>query len=1006
MRFYLISRLQPYVITCLLTTACGLVGFAGELGGTDHASRMAASSELFRDQVVPIFREHCLECHGGGAKVKSGFSLASRADLLKGGDQGVAVVPERPEASPLLGYVTHQEEPYMPPKKPMLAASQLEAIEKWIALGAAYDKPLAQPVAEADTPLEVTADDRDYWAYRRLQKAETPSVDPAEWSTNAIDRFIAAQHAAHGLQPSALLEPTKLLRRVWFDLLGLPPTREAVQAFVADHDDDGYEKVIDELLESDHFGERWARHWLDVARFAESHGFEHDSDRPFAYHYRDFVIRAFNEDMPYDQFVRWQIAGDELAADDPRALMATGFLGAGVFPTQITIAEAERVRYDALDDMLATTGSAMLATTIGCARCHDHKYDPIPVRDYYSLLSAFTTTVRTEVPVDLWKLERGKMAAFEAQHSKLQEELATYEHSQLGHHFTTWLGSRPVKADEPAENGSWEAIVPTQLTSAGGAEFKTVGDGSYLATGANPDTDTFTITGQVAGDALRSVRLEALADESLVKGGPGRAVNGNFALTEFKVTFKPEGEGMKPVDLKLSAPRATFEQTGLPVAATIDMDEKSAWAVDPEFGKNHAVIYKVENAEAFTGKLGNLVFVLKFENNQQHAIGRLRLAVSSHEADGLDFVGDAESPEQLAARHIGAIVDEGEWNDDRRRRALEHFKVLDPGWQALRAQVAAHEATRPKPETVMICSEGSHVKPMRLNTSSGSIPDFYERSYHLTRGDVNQKGDVATLGFLNVLTEAGSPASRWESRASTRTDETKTSGRRSAVANWLTDTEHGAGHLLARVIVNRIWQHHFGRGLVATPNDFGYQGEPPSHPELLDWLANDLIENGWQLKRLHRQILVSRVYRLGDSEEVRAHNERLDPENRFLWKRSAQRLEAEAVRDAALAVSGALDPALYGAGTLDQNMKRRSIYFTIKRSQLVPTLQLFDWPDTLTSQGQRSVTTTPTQALVFINSPEIRELAEHFAASLKDADDPLTQAYWRAFGRAPDPDEL
>ena len=543
MRFFLISRLQPYLITCLLTTACSLAGFAGEVGGVDHASRMAASAELFRDQVGPVLREHCLECHGGEAKVKSGFSLASRADLLKGGDQGVAVVPERPEASPLLGNVRHQEEPYMPPKKPMLAASQLDAIEKWIALGAAYNKPLAQPVAESDTPLEVTADDRDYWAYRRLQKVEPPTVDVAvEWSTNAIDRFIAAQHTTHGLQPSAPLEPAKLLRRAWFDLLGLPPTRAAVQAFVADQDDDAYEKVVDELLESDHFGERWARHWLDVARFAESHGFEHDYDRPFAYHYRDFVIRAFNEDLPYDQFVRWQIAGDELAADDQRALMATGFLGAGVFPTQITIAEAERVRYDALDDMLATTGSAMLATTIGCARCHDHKYDPIPARDYYSLLSAFTTTVRTEVPMDLWKLEQGKMEAFEAQQLKLREKLATYERSQLVHHFTTWLESRPAKANEPAEKVPWEVIVPTMLTSAGGAEFKPVGDGSYLATGANPDSDMFTVTGQVAGDALRSVRLEALADASLVKGGPGRAVNGNFALTEIKVTFKPEGE--------------------------------------------------------------------------------------------------------------------------------------------------------------------------------------------------------------------------------------------------------------------------------------------------------------------------------------------------------------------------------------------------------------------------------------------------------------------------------
>ncbi|MCB1100225.1 MAG: DUF1549 domain-containing protein, partial [Verrucomicrobiae bacterium] len=829
MSFSLNSRFYPHAIAVLLAMVGSLAGWAGEAVPSDHPSRMVASAELFRDEVGPAFRQHCLECHGGEGKLKSGFNLASRASLLRGGDLGVAVVPERPEASPLLAYVMHLDEPNMPPKKPMLSAGKLEAIEKWISLGAAYDKPLAKVanVAEVDTPVEVTEEDRDYWAYRRLLKVEPPAVEAADWSTNPIDRFIAAGHAKHRLRPSAALEPAKLLRRVWFDLLGLPPTREAVESFVADQDSDAYEKVIDGLLQNEHFGERWARHWLDVARFAESHGFEHDYDRPFAYHYRDFVIRAFNEDLPYDQFVQWQIAGDEVAPDNPRALMATGFLGAGVFPTQITIAEAERVRYDALDDMLATTGTAMLATTIGCARCHDHKYDPIPARDYYSLLSAFTTTVRTEVPVDMWKLDPGTMDVFTAQQSKLATELASYERSQLGHHFATWLESRPAKPNEPAEKASWEVIAPTLLTSAGGAEFRPVGDGSYLATGSNPDSDTFTFACDVAGDTLRSVRLEALADESLVKAGPGRAVNGNFALTEIKVTFKPDAS--EPVELKLASPRATFEQAGLPVAATIDADSSSAWAIDPEFGKNHAAIYTVENFAAFAGKHGELTFVLKFENNRQHAIGRLRLSVSSQDADNLDFSGTAVSPEQLAAGCIDTILGEGEWTEDRRLRALEHYKLLDRGWRTRQKRIAAHEATRPKPETVMICSEGAGIKPMRHNTSSGSIPDFYEQSYYLKRGDVNQKQEVAMLGFLSVLTEPGSSVSRWQ------TGETKTSGRRSAVANWLTDTEHGAGHLLARVIVNRIWQHYFGRGLVATPSDFGYQGEQPSHPELLDW---------------------------------------------------------------------------------------------------------------------------------------------------------------------------
>jgi hypothetical protein len=695
---------------------------AGEIP-TDHASRMAASAELFSTEVGPIFREHCLECHGGGAKLKSGFSLATRANLLKGGDQGLTVVAQNPGASPLVDYVRHREEPFMPPKKPMLAQEELDAIEQWILLGAAYDKPLAEVRGEG-APLKVTDEDRAYWAYRKLEEVNPPVGSDSTWSRAAIDRFVAAEHDERGLIASKPVDRTQLLRRAWFDVIGLPPTQDAVKAFGEDPETEAYQKVIDKLLGSEHFGERWARHWLDIARFAESHGFEHDTDREFAYHYRDFVIRAFNADMPYDQFVRWQIAGDEMAPDNPLALMATGFLGAGVFPTQITINDAERVRYDALDDMVATMGTAMLASTIGCARCHDHKYDPIPTRDYYSLLAAFTTTVRTEVPVDTWKLD--------------------------------------PKASEMSE--------------------------------------------------------------------------------------------------------------------------------------------------------GN----------------------------------------------------------------------------------------RPEAEKVMICSEGAHIKPMRLATSSGKIPDFYDQTYLLNRGDVNQKQEVATLGFLTVLMKDGADSSYWTAQ---RSDGAKTSLRRSGVANWITDTERGAGHLLARVIVNRIWQHYFGAGLVATPNDFGFQGDEPSHPELLDWLAGELIQNGWRLKPLHRMILLSRAYQLGASESANEFNRSVDSENRYLWMRPARRLEAEAIRDAALAATGALDETLYGAGTLDFKMKRRSVYFKVKRSKLIPMLQLYDWPDALTSLGQRSVTTTPAQALVFINSPEMRELANGFADALQESPDPVGDAYFRALGRAPTPAE-
>jgi hypothetical protein len=450
---------------------------------------------------------------------------------------------------------------------------------------------------------------------------------------------------------------------------------------------------------------------MDVARFAESHGYEQDYDRPHAYHYRDFLIKAINADMPYDQFVRWQIAGDELAPDDPLAMAATGFLGAGAFPTQLTEAEFESARYNELDDMAATTGTAVLGLTVGCARCHDHKYDPIPTDDYYRLAATFTTTIRSEIDL-------------------------------------------------------------------------------------------------------------------------------------------PIGPGGKPTKVQVTAEG--------------------------------------------------------FPHTKHHA-------------------------------------------DDR------------------------------------------------------GFPHFYPTTYLLNRGDVSQKTTEAEPGFLRVLLRAGRREADWKVAPSTGS--TRSSFRRAALANWLTDADHGAGHLAARVIVNRVWQHHFGRGIVSTPNDFGAQGERPSHPELLEWLADDLVANGWRLKRLHRLIVSSAAYRQDSlADEARA---RIDRENALLWRFTPRRLEAEPVRDAMLAVSGRLESTMFGPGSLDPNMKRRSVYFFIKRSQLVPTMMLFDWPEHLVSIGQRATTTTSPQALMFMNSALGHACAEGFAAGIAAGDPAVVveRAYGIAYGRGPTVEE-
>ena len=617
-------------------TAVALLGLVGGFARAqtqipaDHAAKMADSQKLFKESVREVLVKNCLECHGG-TKTKSGLNIATRELLLKGADRGPTITPGKAKESRLIEFVTRTDELHMPPKV-QLSKEAIAALVKWIDLGAAYDKPLIEGVEPAvKKPMIVTDKDRQYWAYRPLQKIEPPVVKSAEWSRNPIDRFILAKLKAAKIAPAPDADKRTLLRRVTFDLTGLPPKIEDVEKFIADTSANAFEKVVDRLLDSPAYGERWGRHWLDPARYAESHGFEHDYFRPNAYHYRDFVIKALNADMPYDQFVRWQIAGDELAPDDPEALAATGFLGAGVYPTQITNREAERIRYDAMDDMLATTGHAMLALTVGCARCHDHKFDPIPTKDYYRLLSAFTTTVRAEVEIDLGTPEeKAAMLAFEAKLKPLQDE-------------------------------------------------------------------------------------------------------------------------------------------------------------------------------------------------------------------------------------------------------LKKLKPVDAGYKAQQAKIAELEKARPKVTKTIIQATTEGKKPMRHHTADGSIPDFYPTTHLLKRGDADQKDGEVSLGFLQVL--SNKPEANWIAPKPATT-----SGRRTALAKWLTDTNDGAGATAARVMVNRLWMHHFGRGIVATPSDFGAMGDEPSDPELLDWLASEFVARGWSLKAMHRLMVTSDSYRRSGAWQDEA--DEADPDGSSPWRRT------------------------------------------------------------------------------------------------------------------------
>jgi mono/diheme cytochrome c family protein len=975
----------------------------------EHAKKFAEGLKLFKTKVRPLLMERCGTCHGVDI-VEGKFDLTDRKSLLKGGAHGPAVDLKRPAESYLMKLVTHKEQPYMPYEEDKLPQAEIDLLQKWIELGAPYDQPLTEEKA-VEVPWQekqIAADARDFWSFRKLKKTEPPRFVDDRWAETEIDRFLLAKLSEHGITPNERADKRTLIRRAYFDLIGMPPTPAEVQSFLNDDDPQAYSRLIDRLLASEHFGERWARHWLDVARFAESHGFEQDYDRPYAYHFRDFVIQAFNQDMPYDRFVRWQLAGDEIAPGNPQALMATGFLGAGVFPTQITANEVERTRYDALDDMAATTGNAMLGLSIGCARCHDHKYDPIPQGDYYRFVSTFTTAVRSNVDVDMNPDETAsKLAAWEEAHKPKVVARKTYETEELSPRYETWLSDDEFDWKSLLQDSPWTLLEVADAKSKNGATLTPQADGAVLATGTNPANDVYTLTTGTIGPLsdIKTLRLEALPHESFKKKGPGRADNGNFALSHIKL-FVEDADGKNRREIPLTNPRADFQQNekNLSIAASLDKNPKSGWAVDPQFGEAHWALFDLGGDAPFSLQENQrLVIELNFAVNTKHAIGRPRLSLSTRSDAAPDAATQSLALSQALRERVALENGIDSLSQTSREALWNYYRSRDEQWVALNDAVQKSLADKPKPnlQKMMIVSEG--VKPIRHHTQGA---DFFEQTFYLRRGDCDQKEGVAKQGFLQVLMKNDTSSDHWKEKPSS--DESELSYRRTSLANWITDTENGPGHLLARVIVNRLWQHHFGQGIVSTPNDFGSQGAKPTHPELLDWLAQYLIENDWRLKPVHKLIMTSAAYT--QSSEYDEAKAKADMDNQYLWRYEPHRVEAEVIRDSMLAVSGTLDETMFGPGTLDMGHKRRSIYFMIKRSKLIPFLQVFDAPEPLVSVGGRPATTVAPQALMFMNSPYVREYATNFAKLLLKDNSSTEQivkaGYWKALSRDPNPQEL
>ena len=885
----------------------------------------------------------------------------------------------------------------MPFKQAKLPDEAIDTISRWIDLGAPYDQPLVNSTVgnpSENKPLEVSKEHQNFWAFRSLGRVSPPSAGASSRGITPIDQFIRQKLESKGLRPNRIANRHVLIRRAYLDLLGFPPEPEEVDAFIRDSFPDAYEKLIDRLLESPHYGERWARHWMDIARFAESEGFEQDYDRPYAYHYRDFLIRSLNSDMPYDQFVRWQLAGDELAPEDSQAMVATGFLGAGPFSTQITEAEFETTRYDELDDMIGTVGTAMLGLTVGCARCHDHKYDPISNRDYYRLAAVFGHTIRSEIDYDPdQKTYLEKKQKWSQKYEILRAEQAKYD-KYLSVPFAKWL-KRLERGGEVAipKNTSWRVLDITSFESKNGANFEKLEDGSVLVSGPNPKLTTYTFTTETYTTGITSIRLEALTHPSLPGQGPGRSHSGQFDLGDFRIQIQPLAVGeVDPFSVSLVAGRATG------VDGVLSLSGLTGWALSPsDAGVAQAAVFDFSKPVGFEGGT-RLIVSMRFAWNSQFALGRPRLSLSSE--NGLEAtVGGGVS--QNVVEGLEAVKQSGltALSEKQKTALFEWFAHSDKKRRQYSEALRLHLNMRPFSAKTKIQVTAEGFPPTGHAASGRGYPHFYDKTYFLNRGDATQKGDVATPGFLQVLMRNNRSENEWRVTSSALREHSKLN--RTALSHWITDVDNGGGALLARVIVNRLWHHHFGQGIVATPNDFGMQGDRPTHPQLLEWLARDLVDHGWRLKRLHKMIMMSKAYQL--SSEYDPAKTAADANNLYHWRWTPRRLEAEAIRDSLLKVSKLLDTTMYGPGSLRADMRRRSVYFFIKRSEPIPSLMLFDWPEHLVGIGRRSSTTIAPQALMFLNSPQARRYAEGLADRLKGLRGSriINEAYRIAYGRTP-----
>ena len=930
----------------------------------------------FNRSVLPILSSHCYPCHGPDAKKrKARLRLDQRESATrKNRSGGQAIAPGDVKASELLKRIAATDDERMPPpdEGKALSGAQVQILKAWIDEGAEY---------------------QSHWAFKRPGRPKEPLLKNEAWPRNAIDRFVLSKLEGGGMKPALEARRETLIRAVSFDLTGLPPTLAEVDKFLADSKAGAYERMVDHYLDSPAYGEHMARHWLDLARYADTNGYQYDTERQH-WVWRDWVIDAYNSNKPFNEFTIEQLAGDLLPGATDQQVLATGFnRNHGITIEGGIIDEEYRTEY--VMDRVVTTSEVWMGMTLACARCHDHKFDELSQKEFYQVYAffnqvperganGFTPRKRLASP-----LAAARQADLSKELLRLKKELSRPDN--IAEDLERWAGE--ISA---GPGGGWEILVPGKMTASGGSTLRLLKDNSILAGGADPRKNIYDISARTKATGITAVRLEALTHETLPGGGPGRHSNSNFVLSEFELTVVSEVKPGQEEAVRFVRARADYSQGGYEVAKAIDriVAGNGGWAVDgPTRKKPATAIFIPSKPFGFKGG-SRLKFRLRHEASfANHGVGRPRLSVSTDDPALLQLKGVPANLRKIAGQKPGARTAKG------RSLLREYFLAHHNPRKEIQGRIATIEKQKAAgfPETMIM----QDMKKPRA-------------THILHRGQYNEPGGKVEPGVPAVFP-------RIKKNASSRL----------GFAQWLVDPDHP---LTARVAVNRYWQRLFGVGLVKTSEDFGVRGELPSHAGLLDWLAVEFISSGWDTKHIQRLILNSATYRQGSHVGAAAY--RKDPDNRLLARGPRMRLDAEEIRDASLAVSGLLVSHLGGRSVYPYQPKglwlelnnrpgysreykqgkgddlyRRSIYTFWKRTVPSPMLKTFDAPGREFCTVRRSRTNTPLQALVLLNGPQYVEAARRLAERMiteggRTLDERITYGFRLVTARRPAAAEL